>query len=119
MNMKIVNITDIEDIVLAKAEIDKNDPDCNGRSNLNEFMSKYCTLTDVLVIDNKLLSFKFVELFNNRYLFISDNNYVSEIIDLLKTANYNFNNLTEIKMTEFINDLEKYIIHENKYYKVK
>ena len=33
-----VNINDIEDIVLAKVEIDKNNPETKGRSHLNDFI---------------------------------------------------------------------------------
>ena len=58
--MKIIDITDIEDIVLAKYEIDQNDPNCDGRSNFNDFLTKYCNLTDVLLINDKLLSFKYI-----------------------------------------------------------
>ena len=115
--MKIVDITDIEDIVLAKAEIDKNNPECEGRSNLNEFMSKYCTLTDVLVINDELLSFRYIELFNHQYLFIGNQKDKDYIINFLKSIKYNLNNLKELKMNEFI-EYDSYLIHNNKYYKV-
>lgn len=115
--MKIVDINDIEDIILAKYEIDKNDPECETRSNLAEFMSKYCTLTDVLVIDGQLLSFKYVELFNHTYLFISDKNQLNEISNFLSLINYNIDNLKEIPMTELMINSDKYLIHNNKYYR--
>jgi len=116
--MKIVDITDIEDIVLAKVEIDKNNPDCEDRSNLNDFMSNYCTLTDVLVINNQLLAFKFIELFNHKYLFIENKNNLEEIQKFLSSIKYDFNNLQEISMVDFMNNSEKYLIHNNKYYKI-
>ena len=46
--MKIVDITDIEDVILAKYEIDTNDPNCEGRSNLNEFMYKFHKFLQIL-----------------------------------------------------------------------
>lgn len=116
--MKIVDITDIEDVVLAKAEIDKNDPNCKGRSNLNDFMIKYCTLTDVLVIGDKLLSFRYIELFNHKYLFISDKDQLEEISGILSSINYKLDNLKEMSMAELISSSEKYLIHNNKYYKI-
>lgn len=117
--MKIVDISDIEDIVLAKYEIDQNDPNCEGRSNLQDFMVKYCSLTDVLVINEKLLSFKYEEVFNKKYLFIDNKNHSDVIVKFLSSINYNFNNLIEIPMIEYINNSEKYFIHNNRYYKVK
>ena len=116
--MKIVDITDIEDVILAKYEIDTNDPNCEGRSNLNEFMYKYCTCTDVLIKNNKYISFKYIELFNHKYLFISDKKYSDDITNFLSSIKYNFNNLKELPITEYMNNTNLYFIHDNKYYKI-
>ena len=116
--MKIINISDIEDIVLAKYEIDTNNPECDGRSNLNDFIKTYCSLNDTIIIDDELISFNYIELFNNQYLFINDNNHVNKILDFLKGINFNYDHLQEIPLTELILNNTGYIIHNNKYYKI-
>lgn len=116
--MKIIDITDIEDIVLAKYEIDNNDPECEGRSDLNEFINKYCTLSDVLIIDNSMISFNYIEIFNNKYLFVSSKESSDCIIDFLKSIKYNYDNLKEYSMTDLIISKSSYFIHDNKYYKI-
>lgn len=116
--MKIVNISDIEDIVLAKYEIDTNNPACEGRSNLNDFIKDYCTLTDTLIIDNEYISFNYVELFDHKYLFISDDKNTKKIIYFLSSIQYNYDNLQLLQMNEIITDNFSYFIHNNKYYKV-
>ena len=116
--MKIVDITDIEDVVLAKYEIDKNNPECEGRSDLNLFMSKYCSLTDILIKDNQYISFRYIEVFNKKYLFISDKQYKDDITNFLSLIKYDFNNLKEMPTNEIISNTNIYFIHNNKYYKI-
>lgn len=116
--MKITNISDIEDIVLAKYEIDTNNPECEGRSDLNDFIKTYCSLNNTLIIDNELISFNYIELFNNQYLFVNDNKQVQTITNFLKKINFNYNNLKEISMTDLILNNSAYFIHNNKYYQI-
>lgn len=116
--MKIININDIEDIILAKYEIDNNNPKCEGRSDLNEFINTYCTLNDTLVIDNKLISFNYVSLFNNKYLFINDKNELDVIQKFLTSIKYDYNNLKEFSINELFTKNNYYFIHNSKYYSI-
>ena len=121
--MNIVDINDIEDIIRAKINIDKNNEELKGeRSNLNEFMMKYCNLQDIIMFDNdKLIPFYYLEdVDNQKYLFISDKNNVNIITEILNMINYNMDNLKEINIYD-INTLKNnknIIIHNNKYYAI-
>lgn len=121
--MNIVDINDIEDIIRAKINIDKNNEELKGeRSNLNEFMMKYCNLQDIIMLDNdKLIPFYYLEdVDNQKYLFVSDKKNVNIITELLNMINYNMNNLKEINIYD-INTLKNnknIIIHNNKYYTI-
>ena len=119
--MTIVDINDIEDIVRAKINIDKNDQSLNGeRSNLNEFMTKYCNLQDVIMLNSdKMIPFNYIEdVDTQKYLFISDKEHVDIILEVLKSINYNMNNLTEFNAYDPNNAGKSVniIIHNNKYY---
>lgn len=117
--MTIVNISDIEDIVLAKHEIDTNNPNQKGRSNLNEFMNTYCILNDTLILNDVIIPFNYLELFEHKYLFVSDNQNTENITKFLQKIKYNFDNLIEINnYTEYMNSNIYLFIHNNKYYKI-
>lgn len=117
--MKIIDINDIEDIVIAKIEIDKNDPNVKGRSNLNEFIQKYCTLSDILVINNSYKAFKYISCFGNQYLFLSNKDDENDILIFLKNINYNFNSLKEFdNFSSLSNPNIQMLIHDNKYYQI-
>lgn len=117
--MKIVDINDIEDIITAKIEIDKNDPNIEDKSNLNEFVQKYCTLSDVLITQNDYKAFKYVECFDHKYLFVANKDDSNEILRLLKDINYNFDHLKEIKnFIELMNTDIHMLMHNNRYYKI-
>ena len=120
--MKIVNIDDIEDIILTKHEIDTNNPDIEDRSNLTDFISKYCNLTDAIIDNDNIIPFKYIKEFNKEYLFISDKEHINGIMELLNKIKYDFNNLKQIHnytdyMSMNMNNL--YLIyHDTKYYKL-
>ena len=117
--MKIVNVNDIEDIIEAKIEIDKNDPDVKGRSNLSEFIKKYCSLTDILIYNDTYKAFKYVECFDKKYLFVSNVDDVPDILILLKRIEYKFDNLVEFNnFSEMMNSNIQMLMHNNKYYKI-
>lgn len=117
--MKIIDINDIEDIVIAKIEIDKNDPNVKGRSNLNDFIQKYCTLSDILVINNSYKAFKYINCFGNQYLFLSNKDDENDILIFLKNINYNFNSLKEFdNFSSLSNPNIQMLIHDNKYYQI-
>ena len=116
----IVNINDIEDIVLAKYKLDTTDPTVEGRSDLNEFMQKYCVLNDIAVINEELKPFKFINKFNMSFLFISNTDDKDIVIQLLEKYNYNLNTLKEVKFEQMLD--QSYLkdnimlIRNNKYY---
>jgi len=114
--VKIVNINDIEDVILTKHDIDVADPEIEGRSNLNDFINKYCKLNDVLVIGDKIFPFNYIEVFNMRLLFISDINDVKVIKKNLEKISYSFNNTREASLEFQINNNDTpYFYHNNKY----
>lgn len=116
----IVDINDIEDIVLAKYKLDTADPTVEGRSDLNEFMQKYCVLNDIAVINEELHPFKFINKFNMSFLFISSADDKDIVIQLLEKYNYNLNTLKEVKFEQMLD--QSYLkdnimlIRNNKYY---
>ena len=115
---KKVNINDIEDLIEAKIEIDKNDQQLNGkRSDLNKFIAQYCNLSDIILFNNETYPFKLVD----QYIFVSDNSHYSKIIETLEKIHFNLDNLsTPISILDLINNNQinnKYIlIHDNKQY---
>lgn len=121
-NLIIVNINDIEDIVLAKYKIDQADPNIDGRSDLNNFMSEYCSITDIAIINGDIKPFKYVSKFGMNFLFISNSEDADYIIELLEKCNYDINTLKEVHLTKMMEpDYLKnnvMLIRNNKYYNV-
>ena len=118
----IVNINDIEDIVLAKYKIDQADPNVEGRSDLNAFMTEYCSVTDVAIFNGDIKPFKYVSKFGMNFLFISNIEDKDYIIELLEKCNYDINTLHEVKLTTMLEpDYLKnnvMLIRNNKYYNI-
>jgi hypothetical protein len=120
--MKIVNINDIEDLILAKHEIDLYKIEINElteRSNLNDFINTYATPKYIYIINDKQLPFSFVEINNIKYLFITEYTDLNQcIINKLKHLNYDLNNLTKLSNYELSNmiDMSNTIIYNGQFY---
>ena len=118
--MNIVDINDIEDVIRAKINIDKNNEDLKGkRSDLNEFMSTYCNLKDIIILKNNIIPFNFIiDKDEQKYLFISNKDNIEDISKLLTTINYDMNNLNEVNLYDpnIYNKDINIIIHNNKYF---
>lgn len=125
--MKIVNINDIEDLILTKHEIDlmlMEDNIIDQRTTINEFLIKYATPDNIYVYNGINIPFKFIEIHDNKYLFVTDydeqkNDILTAKIKLLK---YDMNNLVEISYLDMLNNTkdninDDFIIIGNKYYK--
>ena len=125
--MKIININDIEDLILAKHEIDLIRIDKNEiseRSNLNDFINKYASPIYVYLVNDKQIAFNYVKIYKdevnyNDYLFVTD--YIDEnklIVNKIKHLKYDMNNLTKISISDLANltEMNNIIIYNNQYY---
>ncbi len=124
--MKIVNINDIEDLILAKHEIDLiliEDGVIEKRTELNEFITKYATPKYVYVVNGVNIPFMLTKIKDNYYLFVT--NYNNDEIELLtskiKLIKYDMNNLVELKFQDMLKmtdvDNDNFVIINGKYYK--
>lgn len=125
----IVNMNDIEDIILAKSQIDNDDSSVKYRSNLTDFMNKYCQLDTILTNGaEKTMPFSIVDLFGKSYLFCSYENEDEKdvLINFLNKIQFDINKLKKLSYLEMINGLDKmfendelYIIKDNNYWFIK
>lgn len=124
--MKIVNINDIEDLILAKHEIDLiliEDGVIEKRTELDEFITKYATPKCVYVVNGVNIPFVLTKIKDNYYLFVT--NYNNDEIELLtskiKLIKYDMNNLVELKFQDMLKmtdvDNDNFVIIDGKYYK--
>ena len=121
--MKVVNINDIEDLILAKHEIDLIRIDHNEiseRSILNEFIYEYVTPKYTYILNDKNISFNYVKIYDNDYLFVTENNEdINKIlINRIQRLKYNMDNLVELSKTDLtkLMDANNVIIYNGKYY---
>ena len=120
--MKIVNINDIEDLILAKHEIDLlriEHNEISERSVLQEFINTYASPQYIYLINEKQLSFNFINVWDHYYLFISEDTKENEfIINKIKHLKYDMNNLTKLTNSDLLNmvDTNNIIIYKNHYY---
>ena len=119
-----VNINDIEDLIIAKIQIDKDDPNITDRSDLTEFIKKYCTLNCILTNNEISIPFNIINIFFKRYLFYSSNSKETTkvLIDTLKKIDYDISKLkpkayTDLLTNPIYEDKTKYyIMHDNNVY---
>lgn len=121
--MKVVNITDIEDLVLAKHEIDTlmiEHGDIETRSDLTEFSTKVAIPNYIYIKNDRQISFGFINVYDNQYLFIAndDETEINILKAKLKAIKYNLSNLNEIPRMTLASkiDMDNVIIHEGKFY---
>lgn len=121
--MTIVNINDIEDLIIAKYEIDtilNEQGKLEGRSNLQEFINKFANPQYIYLIDDLQIPFNYFKIENKDYLFVtnSDESEINIIKAKLKVLKYNLNNLVLLsknKLSKMI-DINNVIIYDQKYY---
>ena len=121
--MTIVNINDIEDLIIAKYEIDtilNEQGKLEGRSNLQEFINEFATPQYIYLINNLQIPFNYFKFENKDYLFVtnSDESEINIIKSKLKVLKYNLNNLVLLsknKLSKMI-DINNVIIYDQKYY---
>ena len=121
--MTIVNINDIEDLIIAKYEIDtilNEQGKLEGRSNLQEFINEFATPQYIYLINNLQIPFNYFKFENKDYLFVtnSDESEINIIKSELKVLKYNLNNLVLLSKNDLSKmiDMNNVIIHDQKYY---
>ena len=121
--MTIVNINDIEDLIIAKYEIDtilNEQGKLEGRSNLQEFINEFATPQYIYLINNLQIPFNYFKFENKDYLFVtnSDESEINIIKSKLKVLKYNLNNLVLLSKNELSKmiDMNNVIIYDQKYY---
>ena len=124
--MKIVNINDIEDLILAKHEIDLiliEDRVIEERTTINEFLEKYAMPKNIYMYNGISIPFKLYILHDKKYLFVTNyNKQENEVLEnKIKQIKYDMNNLVRLtnaeiqRMEDYSN--ENFIIINNHYYK--
>ena len=121
--MTIVNINDIEDLIIAKYEIDtilNEQGKLEGRSNLQEFINKFANPQYIYLIDDLQIPFNYFKIENKDYLFVtnSDESEINIIKAKLKVLKYNLNNLVLLSKNDLSKmiDMNNVIIYDQKYY---
>ena len=126
LNMKIVNINDIEDLILTKHEIDLmliEDKVIEERTTINGFLETYAMPKNIYMYNGISIPFKLYILHDKKYLFVTNyNKQENEVLEnKLKQIKYDMNNLVQLtndeiqKMEDYSN--ENFIIINNHYYK--
>lgn len=121
--MKFINITDIEELILAKVDIEKflmKEKTIDKKYTIPEFVV-YATSNNIVYVNNrKFISFSYIKTNNEQYVFVQDN-YSKEIINTIKdffvkyTQNSNF--IKEIKPEDLLEkSYDEYYVIKNKYY---
>ena len=121
--MRMVDINDIEDLIIAKYEIDtilNEQGKLEGRSNLQEFINEFATPQYIYLINNLQIPFNYFKFENKDYLFVtnSDESEINIIKSKLKVLKYNLNNLVLLSKNDLSKmiDMNNVIIYDQKYY---
>jgi len=121
--MTIVDINDIEDLILAKHEIDlilNEMGELEGRSNLQDFMIEYANPDYIYLIKDQQIPFKYIKLKDKDFLFLTNNdeNSINILKTKLKFLKYDLDNLVQLSKNELATkiDMDNVIIHDNNYY---
>lgn len=122
--MKIVDITDIEDLILCKHEIDCaliEHGDLEQKMQLQEFMSKYVNLNSSAYINKgEVIGFSYIDVYGKQFLLVQERNeeQIETISNVLKKISYDFSNLKKVSNLDLISSIEEkpFILYENTYY---
>lgn len=105
--MKTVNISDIEELILCKHEIDLiliEKGDQEKKMKLDEFMKTYINLNDTVYVDDAdIIPFSVVDVYGSKYMFVNDSEErIAPVVEALEQINYDFSNLKEVSNRELI-----------------
>ena len=122
--MKIVDITDIEDLILCKHEIDLVLIEMGyleEKMPLPEFMSKYVNLTNTVYIYNELvIGFSYIDVYGKQFLLVQgkDQEQIDAIKNVLKKISYDFSNLKKVSNIDVVSSIEEkpFILYNGVYY---
>jgi len=107
MKYHVVNISDIEELITSKIEIDKLLIESNAiteKMDLNYFLQKYATLSNTYISQTKVIAFNFYNIEDNKYLFINEKNETSDkLVSELEKINYDLSKLVDITSGELVN----------------
>ena len=124
--MQIVNINDIEELVIAKYEIEKirlANKEIEKKATINEFLINDAKLDYIYRYKGISIPFNFKKINNEDYLFIATNNkqHIDILINKIKLIKYDINNLVKLSNEETLKmeniDEEEFVIYNNAYYK--
>lgn len=110
--MRVTDITDIEDLILCKHEIDTvliEKGDQEEKMPLDMFMVKYINLNNTTYIHGDIMvAFSVVEVYDHKYLFVSEKNEeaINEIVNLLNAIDFDYSKLSPLSNIELANTLE-------------
>jgi len=123
--MIIVNISDIEDLVIAKYKIEEallQSGKIESKYSLNDFIHTYLKFGDnVYLFDEKTVyPFAIIEVEKTQYIFITESEKTllsQNFFKILKSINYDLTALQEVKIDEFPNYKKSEIFIINGIYK--
>lgn len=124
--MKFVNINDIEDLVLAKHDINLmliEDNIVEDKLSINDFLDIYAMPNYVYVVNGINIPFKLLNIRDMHYVFVT--NYNKEELELLENKirllKYDMNNLIKLNFNDMINMTDptndNFVIINGQYYK--
>ena len=123
--MNIVNINNIEELIIAKYEIEKHLIETNQieeKGSINDFLSGIGNVNTIYLFKGKPIPFGFKTINNEQYLFVTNDNKneINLIINKIKLCKYDLNNLyklsnEEVNRIDNINDTDVIIINNQMY----
>lgn len=98
--MKIINITDVEELIVFKHESDKK---ANKKTDLQEFMTKYTNLTKIYVTPNgDSIPFEIFDINNEKVIFACfENDKIKDsFVAKLQSLKFDLSSLKEISIEQ-------------------
>jgi hypothetical protein len=103
--MKIIEVNKVEQILLAKQEMEILNPD-KPKQDLQSFINGLNMKDTIFVKDDIVIPFSII---NDSIYVVSEDNQLNILIERLKTFEYDLSRLTEVPVMEVYNGkLEKY-----------
>ena len=127
--MKVINISDIEDLISAKIEIDNLrivNNEITEKTQLTDFMNNYINMGSIFLNKGKNVPFKLLNLYKKTFLFViedKDSDNIKRLIQILIKHKYDLSTFEEIDLNTLAEtygtfDKIEVIMKDNKYYKV-
>lgn len=122
--MEYVDISDIEQLIMAKVTIENKLKEANEdyeNLKLEEFVVKYAALSNVIVDNGEILPFSIVDVEGEKYLMYSSetDKSLDKIKSHLKNIDYDLSKLKELSYREMVmklDDLNSYYMIGSKFY---